>query len=113
MLIDCKIQIFPLQRQNQTFNLYICIVFVLNFSRFLSKVSGRSCLTEGTNLHRDDAARLVVIWLGRVIAIQWIKLWVGFIVEVVNPDRGEVKMEAIHQEQNFDLCPISLRAHCR
>lgn len=80
----------------------------LRFSRFLSKVSGRPCIAEGTNLHRDDAAWLVVIWLGRVIAIQWIKLWVGFIVEVVNPQRGEVKMEAIHQEQNFDLCPPSL-----
>lgn len=80
----------------------------MRFRGLLSKVSG-----SFTNLHRDDAARLVVIWFGRVIAIQWVKLWVGFIVEGINPNRGEVKLEAIHQKKNFDLGPPSLRTHCR
>lgn len=54
-------------------------------SFFKNKVTGRFSLTENTNLHRDDAAWFVVIWFGRVIAIQWVKFWVGFIVEDINP----------------------------
>lgn len=61
-----------------------------------------------TNLHWDDAARFVVVRFGRVIAIQWVKFWVGLIVEGVYPHWGEVKMEAIHKENNFDRSPPGL-----
>lgn len=94
MFIDGEIQIFSLQKQDATFNLcYVCIVFLyFNYlepqilvSFFKNKVIGRFSFTENTNLHRDDAARFVVIWFGRVIAIQWVKFWVGFIAEDIHP----------------------------
>lgn len=53
----------------------------------------------------------MVVWFVGVILVQWVKLWVGLIAEGFIPHSGEVKMEAVQQEVNFDPRPSGLRTH--
>lgn len=65
------------------------------------------------DLHRDDAARFVVVRFAGVILVQWVELRVGLVAEGFIPHCTEVKMEAVQQELNFDPGPPGLWTHRR
>lgn len=60
------------------------------------------------HLDGDNAARFVVVWFAGVVPVQWVELRVGLITEGFTPHSAEVKMEAVHQEVNFDPGPPGL-----
>lgn len=65
----------------------------------------QGCFTKGPHLDRNDAARFVVIWLAGVVAVQQVKFRVRLIAKGFIPHCAEVKMEAVHQEVNFNPGP--------
>lgn len=78
---------------------------------FLNTVQRNVDFIRGTHLHRDDAARFVVVRFAGVVPVQRVELRVGLIAEGFTPHCAEVKMEAVHQEVNFDPCSPGLWTH--
>lgn len=100
LLVDSQIQVLPLKRG------------VVNLDRIGSTLYPweEICLTD---LHRDDAARLVVVRPAGAVAVQRVQQRVGLITEGLAAHRTEVKVEAVHQEVNFDPGPPGLGTHGR
>lgn len=65
-----------------------------------------------TDLHRDDAAGFVVVGPARAVAVQGVQQRIGLIAESLVSHCTKVKVQAVHQEVNFDPGPPGLRTHC-
>lgn len=66
-------------------------------------------MSVDSHLHRDDAARFVVVRFVGVILVQWVELGVGLVAESFIPSRPEVETEAVQQEVDFDPGSPGLR----
>lgn len=64
-----------------------------------------------TDLHRDDAAGLVVVRPAGAVAVQGVQQRIGLITKGMVSHRTKVKVEAVHQEVNFDPGPPGLGTH--
>lgn len=103
LLVDGQIQVLPLEAKRGVVN--------LDWIRSTLKPRKDICLV--TDLHRDDAAGLVVVRPAEAVAVQRVQQRVGLITEGLAPHRTEVKVEAVHQEVNFDPGPPGLGTHGR
>lgn len=128
MLIDGQIQVLSLERKDATWHTArpVCNIYTACVDLKAALIPGAWASTLGsflkqcragfiqcTHLDRDNAARFVVVRFAGVVPVQWVELRVGLITEGFTPHSAEVKMEAVHQEVNFDPGPPGLWTHCR
>lgn len=123
MLVDGQIQVLSLENMTHTVTCpqrlsRVCRIVFLQLMLFKNAVkAGRQTprsgvvFIGGTHLHGDDAARFVVVRFAGVVPVQRVELRVGLIAEGFAPHCAEVKMEAVHQEVNFDPCSPGLWTH--
>lgn len=106
VLVNGQIQVLSLEEGSG-------VIYAFQSRPEAGRLWGHFLNTGQTNLDRDDAAGLVVVRLARVVPVQRVEPRVGLIAEGFAPHRAEVKVEAVHQEVNFDPGPPGLWTHRR